>query len=889
MSLTPAMQQYVDMKKQYSDCVLFFRMGDFYETFWEDAKICSKLLDIILTSKNKNADNPIPMSWIPYHSVDKYVSKLVKNGYKIAIAEQISEPIPWKIVQREVTEIITPWTYIQENNKSYVYTLSIYFQTQKDMNNFHISWGDFSVWTYQTKSFRDIGQMQKFILNIKPVEIIVDVDLPSKDDIVWIFKKYTQSLISVHDVPVNTAEYISNQCNVQTIASYGKALEDGRLEAFSLLISYLKNTQKKNLNNIVRVSLHSQENQVLFDEISTKNLEIFASSYEQWEKYSLLWILDNCKTNVWSRTLRYILWHPINDIHELNYRLDNIQYFFDNLDKAKAIHFHLSNVKDISKLLSNILYRKLLASNFVKLRQSLDVFFWKWDMMKEELYRLGIAKEYFDNVSDLYQYLVKLIKNDEDYKDDINFINDWYNSQIDELRKIAYHSDELLLNYQQELVNFTWVNNVKLKYVMNQGYFIGVTNKDISIFESALSKINVKLEMWNEKLENDKEGKFNLVRRNTLKWEQRYVSDYLTSIESKVIDAKETLAKKEFELLEIAKEEIANISVALNEFNEKIWWLDIFTSQALLAKEKNYIRPDFISGKLMEIMGWRHPVIEEFLPQDQQFIPNWINISSDDDSKEEYWFLHVVTWPNMWWKSTYLRQNSLIVLMSHCGLFVPAKRVNMCLVDWIFARVGSGDIIAKNQSTFMTEMIEVANILNNASDKSFVIFDELGRGTSTYDGLALTKAILEYITINIWCKTLIATHYHELITLENNLNWVKNFSVSVYETDKEVVFMKKIVKWWASKSYGLDVATIAWIPRMIIDRARENLWELEKKNEDKKSWSWFRSPSLPLWAFSTRVDPQFEKIKNIIKWFDIENITPLQAMDILNKIKEELK
>ncbi len=877
MSLTPAMQQYLDTKKQYSDCILFFRIGDFYETFWEDAKICNKVLDLVLTSKNKNAENPIPMAGIPYHSADKYVTKLVRNGYKIAIAEQISEPVPWKIVQREVTEIITPWTYIQENNKNYTYTLWINFQAQKDMNNFHIAWWDFWVWTYQTKSFRDIGQMQKFILSIKPVEIVIDVDFPSKDDVVWIIKKYTQSLVSVHDVPVNVDEYVANQCNVQTISSYWKALEDGRLLAFGLLISYLKNTQKKNLNNIVRISLHNQESQVLLDEITTKNLEIFNSSYEQSEKYSLIWIIDNCKTTVWSRCLRYILWHPINDMHELNYRLDNIQFYFNNLEKSKHIHHELSTVKDISKLVSNILYKKLLPSNFVKLRQTLDVFFGDWDEMKNEIIRLWIAKEYFNKVSDLYQYLVSLIKKDEEYKDDINFINDKYNAEIDELRKIAYHSDELLMNYQQELVKLTWVNNVKLKYVMNQWYFIGITNKDIEIFESKLFWIN------------DNEGKFTLVRRNTLKWEQRYVSDYLTSIESKVLEAKDILSKKEFELLETAKEKIAEISIALNEFNEKIWWLDIFNGQALLAKEKSYVRPDFINWKIMEIIWWRHPVIEEFLAQDQQFIPNWIVISSDDDTKDEIWFLHVITWPNMWGKSTYLRQNSLIVLMSHCGLFVPAKKVNMCLVDWIFARIWSGDIIAKNQSTFMTEMIEVANILNNASDKSFVIFDELGRWTSTYDGLALTKAILEYIVMNTQCKTLIATHYHELIALENHLVWVKNFSVSVYETDKEVVFMKKIVKWWASKSYGLDVATIAWIPRTIIDRARENLAELEKKNEDKKSWSWFRSPSLPLWAFSTRVDPQFEKIRSIIKWFDIENITPLQAMDILNKIKEDLK
>ncbi len=877
MTLTPAMQQYLDMKKQYSDCILFFRIGDFYETFWEDAKICNKVLDLVLTSKNKNADNPIPMAWIPYHSADKYVTKLVKNGYKIAIAEQVSEPIPWKIVQREVTEIITPWTYIQENNKNYTYTLWIYFQSQKDMNNFHIAWGDFGVWTYQTKSFRDMGQMQKFIFNIKPVEIVIDVDFPSKDEIVSIIKKYIQSLVSVHDVPVNVDEYIANQCNVQTISSYWKALEDGRLQAFWLLISYLKNTQKKNLNNIVRISLHNQESQVLFDEITTKNLEIFSSSYEQSEKYSLIWILDNSKTTVWSRCLRYILWHPINDMHELNYRLDNIQYYFDNLEKTKVIHHNLSDVKDISKLVSNILYRKLLPSSFIKLRQTLEVFFWDWDIIKNEIMRLWIAKEYFDNVSDLYKYLVNLIKKDEEYKDDINFINDKYNTEIDELRTIAYHSDELLLNYQQELVKLTWVNNVKLKYVMNQWYFIGITNKDIDVFESKL--------FW----KNDNEGKYTLIRRNTLKWEQRYVSDYLSSIESKVLEARDILAKKEFELLEIAKEKIADISIDLNEFNEKIWRLDIFSSQAILSKEKRYIRPDFINWKSMEIIGWRHPVIEEFLSQDQQFIPNWITISSDDDTKEEQWFLHIITWPNMGGKSTYLRQNALIVLMSHCGLFVSAKKVNICLVDWIFARIWSGDIIAKNQSTFMTEMIEVANILNNASDKSFVIFDELWRGTSTYDWLALTKAILEYITMNISCKTLIATHYHELILLENHLSWVKNFSVSVYETDKEVVFMKRIVKWGASKSYGLDVATIAWIPRTIIDRARENLGELEKKNEDKKSWTWFRSPSLPLWAFSTRVDPQFDKVKNIIKWFDIENITPLQAMDILNKIKEELK
>ncbi|MDD3262984.1 MAG: DNA mismatch repair protein MutS [Candidatus Absconditabacteria bacterium] len=867
---TPAMQQYIDIKKQCTDCILFFRMGDFYETFFEDAKITSKILDLVLTSKNKNSENPIPMAGIPYHSVDKYIPKLISHGHKVAIAEQTTDPVPGKIVERKITQIITPGTFIQETKKTFTYMLAVGFEPVKSGYNFHIAWGDFALGEYWTKSFASIEDMQKFILIVNPVEIIVDIEFPDKDELTKLLKQYQNYLISISDVPHRYEEYLLEQCKIQTLSSYGKAVEEGRGQALALLFSYLQTTQQTALTNISRISLHSTEKTVLLDEVTLKNLEIFSSSYESSEKYSLIGILDTTKTSGGSRLLRSILSNPINDFDQLNTRLGHIEYYLNNEHDTHHIHNQLGNVSDIPKIMSNLLYRKLLASGFIRLRSTLRLFF-EQNIMLDELIRVGLSQNTKNTIENFYHNLQKTIKDDEDFADDINFIRDGVDKEIDRLRDIAFHSDKLLVDYQQFLAEITGISNVKVKFILNQGYFIEITNKDIDQFETRL------LEYKNN---NSDDKKSDLVRRNTLKGGQRFTSPYLDNLQEEILEAKAQLVKQEFSRLAHLQQEMAMIVEPLTEFALQISWLDLFTSQALLAKQYNYKKPNITENNQIEIIEGRHPVIEHFLPQDQQFIPNTLNFGDHDD------FLHVITGPNMGGKSTYLRQNALIILMAHSGLFVPAKEAKIGLIDALFARVGSGDVIAKNQSTFMTEMIEVANILNNATSKSFIIFDELGRGTSTYDGLALTKAILEYIVQEIKSKTLIATHYHELIQLEGTLPGVKNYSVSVYETDKEVVFMKKIAAGGASKSYGLDVAKLAGISPVIVERAKENLKALEDNKTLLSS-----PPKADNNLFVPTVaakDPHYEKIKSLIESYDINSMTPLQALQLLAKIKEEL-
>lgn len=908
MKYTPAIQQYIDIKKQYSDCILFFRLGDFYEVFFEDAHLCHKELNLVLTSKNKNSENPIPMAWIPYHSADKYIPRLIQAGHKVAIAEQTTEPTPWKIVEREVVSVITPWTFIKEFEKKFNYILAISYWSYKNWENYHISWWDFTIWEYNTKSFENIENLQKFVLWLNPVEIILDVDFPNKGDLQLNIQRYTDILISIYDIPVDPDKYILEQVKIQTLSSFGQALEWWRLGAFALLLNYIKNTQKTNLYNIVRVSLDTMKDRVLLDNITIKNLEIFASSYENNEKYSLVSVLDNTKTTAWSRLLKWLLMNPINNKTELEKRVNNIEYYLNNLSNTKDFHKILWWILDLQKIVTTLLYKRLVPSSFVKLRSILRVFFWSnppstieqspllSSRLLEEIKRLGCDSSTIAVIWELYNYLNRVLKEDEYIKDDIDFICDGFNSNIDSLRKIAYNSDEMLMDYQKELVQKSNVLNVKLKYIINQWYFIEITNKDINLFESNLASI-WNWTSFNPRLESDK---FDLIRRNTLKWAQRYTSKYLDEIQWKVLEAKELLTNHEFMLLEEVKNTISTMTTELNSFSNYIAWFDLYTSHAIFASENKLVKSEYKSDWDLEIKNGRHLVIEKYLEDNQQFIPNNISMSMDcfvnsqwQTIEDDYWFVHIVTWPNMGGKSTFLRQNALILLMAHCGLYVPADSAKISLLDGIFARVGSGDIIAKNQSTFMTEMVEVANILNNATEKSFIIFDELGRWTSTYDWLALTKAILEYVTTEIKAKTLIATHYHELIKLEEQYGWIKNYSVSVYETDKDVVFMKKIVKWWASKSYGLDVAKLAGVPNVILERANENL---EILNTSPQPFSWeerdFSIDSEELFKtsrFIQRVDPKFGKIETLIKSFDINNMTPLQAMQLLEKIKSELK
>ena len=867
MKLTPAMQQYVDIKKQYSDCILLFRLGDFYEVIFEDAKLCSSHLDLVLTSKNKKPENPIPMAWMPHHSAEKYIEKLIQHGYKVAVAEQVSDPKPGQLVEREVKQVHTPGTYIQDDAPSFNYVCAL---TQSG-SDYHIAWWEFSLGQYYTKSFTSFESLQKFLLTLSPSECLFASTFSMKEPLEDLLHTYGKTVFSVHDIPRNPEDFIAQVAGVQTVASFGQALSQWREQAFALLAYYLHFTQKAPLHTLQYVRLHNTSDIVLMDDVTVKNLEIFHASYEHDARYSLFGVINNTRTAAWSRLLHRILQHPTQKQDIIAERLGHVAYFRGR-QYTRMLHQQLSHTCDIQKTVGTIVYRKTLPVLFARLRKTFELVLHgevqeTWSkLFIPELYRLWMTEQNYKWVQKVYEYLLSVFKDDEDLHNEKNFIRDGYDAKVDELRKIAFHADEVLLDYQTEVQSWTDIS-CKLKFVSNQGYFVEVSQKDVPAFEEFIKHGD---ERWD------------FVRRHTLKAAQRYTSPYLEQLQIEILQSRDKLIEREQSLLMEAKEFLLENQSYLADFSELIAWLDVYSSHALLSIDKKLVAPTITTDSTCQIDDGRHLVIEEFLPRDQDFIPN--NIAIWD---EEFGDVHIITWPNMWGKSTFLRQNALIVLMAHCGLYIPAKSATIGLVDGIFARVGSGDIIAKNQSTFMTEMIEVANILHNATGRSFVIFDELGRGTSTYDGMALTKTILEYIVQEVKCRTLLATHYHELVELEHKYTQIKNFSVSVYENNKEVVFMKKIVEWGANKSYGIDVAQLAGLPAKIIDQARKHLASLENKQH---SGSYQNQSLFVVDTNSTENETpkHSDGIINDLENIRIEEMTPVEALVFLEKLKKKM-
>ena len=869
MKLTPAMQQYVDLKSQNPDCLLLFRLGDFYEVFFDDAQLVSEALDIVLTSKNKNAENPIPMAGIPYHSIDKYIARLVDAGHKIAIAEQTSEPVTGQLVTREVVNIVTPGTYVDEHSASTKLICAIIQHETDQWDQFYVAWWDFSLGQYTTSSCVDQRQLDELLQSLTPHEIVYDVDFPHKKHIKELALA-RWAICSIEERPLHPEKFLLSVMEIQSLQSFGEAVSGGRMIVCSVLFHYLHNTQYTALTNVVSIHRHHETTRVTLDPVTIKNLELLQSSYDAQEKYSLFGVINTTVTAWWERLLRQRIINPLNDMWLIQQRQQDISFFVENKQKAWQVSHQLKQTTDIPRLMTTLIYRKQLASLCVKLRNTLALVCADTTNAKQftallmKLWRTSVNQSV---VVKIYQKLVETIKDEEYMTDEIDYITNWFDTQIDELRKIAYESDTLLMDYQQELVRHTWLNGIKLKYVKNQWYFMEVSQKDVEQFEKS-------------SIADDDKKQF--VRRHTLKTAQRYVTPYLANLETTIIQAKEQLVAKEQHILQELIDYCAGYINELTVFAELLAYADLTSSHALFAMYHKRTKPSIhVDTTGQEIVAGRHPVIEQFLPHDQKFIPNNLTIDRQ---------IHIITGPNMGGKSTFLRQNALIVLLAHAWLYVPAKQAKISLVDGIFARVGSGDLIAKNQSTFMTEMIEVANILHNATDKSFVIFDELGRGTSTYDGLALTKAIIDYMSNHIGAATLLATHYHELISLEEHYPMIKNFSASVHEDDhsKEVVFLKKIREWWADKSYGLDVAKLAWLPSSIIEQARHNLKDLESSSISESTWVWPSRDDQIVPVSSSFDEQQFATIKSLIQSYDVNTMTPMQALQLLDKIKHKI-
>ncbi len=838
---TPAQQQYIDIKQKHKDAILFFRLGDFYETFNQDARICAKVLDIALTTKNKNSANPIPMAWIPYHSVEKYIPKLLENNYKIAIAEQIWEVVPWKVVERKVTQVITPWTYVKETkNENNILTIISY------NHKYYLAFSDISTWVFNIQMVDNLKELKDLLFKISPKEFIIPLDIEGKEEIEEHIQTFLNPFITHWNVPYDEDFIIQQQTKTKSFESFGKALDDPwKKKALWTFLNYLEDLNI--MPCILKIKFHEKQDNIYFDMLSIKNLEITQSSYDQDKKHSLLAILDNTVTSTWSRTLKNWLLNPIKSISKIEFRQEGFSYFQEN-SHSENIRSLLKDIYDIERIFYLILSKQNNPFYRLKLKLSLEAIL---KIEKEDDVYLNIPKE----VKNLANTLEDWLK-DEGFSIDKDYIKKGFSQEIDNLREIAYNQDKVLIDYQQELVEKFWLN-IRIKYVNNQWYLIEVSKKDAPTFEKLYA--------------NETDEQFLFARKQTLKIWERYVSSYLKELEDKIVSANYELQEKEAAILHNWKEKLESIWHHIEKIANDIAHIDIFINLWKFFKENNYTKPEWIE-KWTEIRAWRHPVIEKFLPVDETFIENDLEMKDD--------LVHIITWPNMWWKSTFLRQNAIILLLAHCGFFVPAKVCKTQVLSWIFARVGSWDVLVKNQSTFMTEMIEVSNILNNADEDSFIIFDELGRWTSTYDGMAISQAVIQYLIENLHSKTLFATHYHELIKLEEKFpKEVKNFSVAVYDKNDQIIFMKKIVPHGASKSYGIHVAELAWLPSSIIDNSNNILKNLENNKKVIKQDSLFEIQEDP---YKAKYD---ELVKNIIN-IDINNITPLQAMEILEKLKE---
>lgn len=535
--------------------------------------------------------------------------------------------------------------------------------------HYHIAWGDFTLGEYLTKSFTELGKVQKFILQLRPTEIIIDTDTRIKEELMSPIQQYLQCLVSVYAVPVDPEHFITSLCKVQQLSSFGKAVQEGREQALALLFAYLQHTQQQQLTNISKIRFHSSEGLVLMDEVTVKNLELFASSYESSTKYSLFGILDTTKTAGGSRLLRFLLANPITIKSELDWRLSKLDYFLEH-QLTTGIHQFLASFFDIPKLLSLILYRKLNRVPFMKLRAVLrNALKGMEGAVLAELKALQLHEQEISSLQTVLRVLEQALKADEELLGESEYIAEGYDAEIDELRKIAYHSDEVLLQYQQELVSRSGISNIKLKFVMNQGYFLELTSKDSESFEAFLAE---------QKLENltpQEQEKLAIVRRQTLKGNQRYTSPYLDNLQGHILGAREQLKSKELAVLTELQQLLLQHFQALSTLAEKLAWLDLFTSQAIFAKEHRLVKPELSENGTIEIQGGRHLVIEAFLPKDQPFIPNALAIG--ESKSTHHGLIHIITGPNMGGKSTYLRQSALIVLMAHCGLFVPAQEAKI--------------------------------------------------------------------------------------------------------------------------------------------------------------------------------------------------------------------
>lgn len=801
MSITPMMQQYLETKKQYKDCIIFYRLGDFYEMFFEDAIVASKTLEIALTGKSCGLEERAPMCGIPFHSANSYISKLVEAGYKVAIGEQLDDPQTTKgIVRRDVIRVVTPGTVLEGSlleNKKNNYLLSLYIKGDLcGLTYVDISTGEANA------TYLSTDKIVEEIAKVHPTEIIInDLNfIPKLQNIATISNIYINESFDekyLDDSILNeyfSDEYLSNiKFDDKDLIKY----------SLSILLNYIFNTQKQVTSNINNINIYNSSEYMVLDMFTRVNLELTGTIRGNKKKGSLLHALDKTSTAMGGRLLRKYVEEPLVNKVKIDERLNVIQEIKDDFMLREDLNEILKNVYDIERICGKIAFEKVTPKEMIHLKNSIE----KLPILKDTINSssASMLKEYIkdlDDLNDLYNLVNESILEEPSITlKDGNIIKSDFNEELKELRNISKNGAYMIKEIENEEREKTGVKSLKIGFNKVFGYFIEITKANLNT-----AKIDE-----------------SYIRKQTLSNAERFITPKLKEIEDKILNAEEKIKSLEYEIFVNIRNEIYKNIDRIQKVSKTIANIDVFVSLATVAYINNYVRPNINEDDKLDIKNGRHPVVENIVGE-ENFVPNDTYLNTGEN------IINIITGPNMAGKSTYMRQTAVIALMAHIGSFVPAEYANIPILDRIFTRVGASDDLSQGQSTFMVEMSEVSHILKNATDKSLVILDEIGRGTSTYDGISLAWSIVEYIQSKIKCKTLFATHYHELTDLENEFSEVKNYSIAVKEDDDNIIFLRKIIPTGADKSYGIYVAKLAKLPDEVINRSREILSDLEKNH-----------------------------------------------------------
>ncbi|BBM39395.1 DNA mismatch repair protein MutS [Leptotrichia hofstadii] len=890
MADTPLMKQYKEIKSNFEDSILFFRLGDFYEMFFEDAVKASRELGLTLTSRNKEKNVDIPLAGVPFHSADSYITKLVSKGYKVAICEQTEDPKMAKgIVKREVVKIITPGTVVDVealDAKSNNYLMSIL----KIENKFGIAYIDITTGEFKVTEVEkddDFVKLFNEINKIEPKEVLVTEDFYGEikeklDD----FLQKNDSVVTFVNKVRDSAKYLMDYFEIVSLESYGIKDKKAIIGAAAMALDYAATMQVEHELTVEKIEFVNISNYAEINAITSRNLELLKNQREKTVYGSLLWVLDECKTSMGTRLLKRFINNPLLNIEKIRKRQEDVQYFIDNILIREDLREKLENIYDLERLLGKIIFGSENGKDLTALKKTIK--------SAVEIMRILGNTDFFRNIdANILFECYKII--DDSINEDAPFsvreggiIKSGYNEELDEIRNIMNSGKDFLLDIEQREREATGIRNMKIKFNKVFGYFIEITKANLDMVPE------------------------HYIRKQTLSNSERYITPELKKYEDTIINSKAKIEDLEYHLFKEISGKLKEHRKILSELAERLAYIDVMVSFAVSAIENDYAKPEMNEEYSFEIEGGRHPVVEKLIGRTDY-------VSNDTVFTEKESFV-VLTGPNMSGKSTYMKQIALISIMAQIGSFVPAKKANLSVIDKYLTRIGASDDILTGQSTFMVEMSEVSNILNNATEKSLIILDEVGRGTSTTDGVSIATAISMYIHDKIGAKTVFATHYHELTDLENKFAHIVNYRIEVDEKQGKVMFLRNIVKGGADKSYGIEVAKLAGLPKEILIESRKILKRLEQKKEliertvDVHQLSLFGENSElenDFQEFENESANDFEntennqfyteklaqveeekesllEIMNKIENYDINNITPMDAMKFLFELKENI-